>query len=264
VTDSDESIEPTPPSAEAVARRALIIEFQIEHAMSAPDSEILHAIGTWAPGEMEQLEHGVRERQQQLLATLRETGLWEDASPQERVFFETTPTQLSQRQLADTSWRLESEACLAWALQLTTDIPPFDEEAERDEILPTVATERPVEFIRDARLRPKEQIAAARDRAQMWHWRARTRLLAEEGYEPGPEEQTLDDIVREVAPRASADGLIPPPIDGDFPAYGVAYRDLPPEQYLEAMSIARERHFVLNWLCGYAPDNEWHDTPTDT
>jgi hypothetical protein len=29
-------------------------------------------------------------------------------------------------------------------------------------------------------------------------------------------------------------------------------------------SVAVERHFTLNWLCGYAPGNEWDDTPTGT
>jgi hypothetical protein len=29
-------------------------------------------------------------------------------------------------------------------------------------------------------------------------------------------------------------------------------------------SITEERHFALNWLCGYAPDNDWDATPTPT
>jgi hypothetical protein len=29
-------------------------------------------------------------------------------------------------------------------------------------------------------------------------------------------------------------------------------------------SATIERHFALNWLRGYAPGNEWDETPTDT
>ena len=49
-----------------------------------------------------------------------------------------------------------------------------------------------------------------------------------------------------------------------FLAFGKAYRDLGPEEYAIATSIARERHFALNWLCGHAPGNRWDETPTDT
>jgi hypothetical protein len=66
------------------------------------------------------------------------------------------------------------------------------------------------------------------------------------------------------APRAAAGGHIPAPIDEDFPAFGRAYRDLSPEQWSLANSIAVERHFALNWLCGHARGNRWSATPTDT
>ena len=43
-----------------------------------------------------------------------------------------------------------------------------------------------------------------------------------------------------------------------------SYRDLTDEEWSSIRSIAFERHFALNWLCGYAPDNRWDETPTDT
>ena len=57
-------------------------------------------------------------------------------------------------------------------------------------------------------------------------------------------------------------GLLPRPVRGDFPAFGTGYRELEPDQYAEALSIAYERHRALNWLCGYG--KSWHETPTDT
>jgi hypothetical protein len=53
-------------------------------------------------------------------------------------------------------------------------------------------------------------------------------------------------------------------IDEDFAVHGKAYRDLSPEEWSEVRSITLERHFALNWLCGYAPNNRWDETPTDT
>jgi len=58
--------------------------------------------------------------------------------------------------------------------------------------------------------------------------------------------------------------MIPTSIDEDFPAFGRAYRDLSSDEWAAVKSIAMERHFALNWLCGYAPENGWDDTPTDT
>ena len=55
---------------------------------------------------------------------------------------------------------------------------------------------------------------------------------------------------------------IPAPIDGDYPAFGKAYRDLDEIEYSTATSITTERHFALNWVCGYSDD--WDKTPTDT
>jgi len=45
---------------------------------------------------------------------------------------------------------------------------------------------------------------------------------------------------------------------------GKAYRDLSAHEWHEVGSIAVQRHFTLNWLCGYAPENRWDETPTDT
>ena len=72
----------------------------------------------------------------------------------------------------------------------------------------------------------------------------------------------LDAIARQSATLAFTEGSIPAPVDGDFPAFGKAYRDLDDDEYARATSIALERHRALNWLCGYASD--WDNVPTDT
>jgi hypothetical protein len=56
-------------------------------------------------------------------------------------------------------------------------------------------------------------------------------------------------------PFAFSDNLIPPPIGGDFPAFGKSYRDATHEKYSQLQSKAAERHHAMNWLCGSAPKN---------
>ena len=107
--------------------------------------------------------------------------------------------------------------------------------------------------------------------AEHWHWRSRTRQLTESGFEIDPDMEEfrksgfkcLDDIVRFSANQADAEGLHPT-VDQDFAVNGKAYRDLQPEEWWEVRSITMERHFALNWLCGYAPGNRWDETPTET
>ena len=93
-----------------------------------------------------------------------------------------------------------------------------------------------------------------------------TRRLIESGepIPPLPRNLSLDDVVRLTARAAADAGDFAEPCDEDFPAFGKAYRDLSPEEFAYATSIARERHKALNWICGHAPTNQWHLTPTDT
>lgn len=76
--------------------------------------------------------------------------------------------------------------------------------------------------------------------------------------------KTYDDIVRVAAKRARQDGILSATVDDDFPAFGKAYRSLSADEWSCIRSITMERHFALNWLCGYAPGNNWDETPTDT
>lgn len=55
-----------------------------------------------------------------------------------------------------------------------------------------------------------------------------------------------------------------PVVDRDFAAQGKAYRDLTDDEWSEVQSISIERHLALNWVCGYAPNNRWEETRTDT
>jgi len=157
-----------------------------------------------------------------------------------------------------------------WALGLLPGMPPYDTNAD-PELIGELPRETARGFIKSAQLRPQTQIDRARDLAELWHWRSRTRQLIEKGEALEADENmkaagfhSFDDIVRVTAQKAFEKGNIQACIGMDFPVKGRAYRDRSPEEWSEVTSITAERHFALNWLCGYAPRNRWDETPTDT
>ncbi len=157
-----------------------------------------------------------------------------------------------RREAAADPWTGEALGTLLWALQLA-ELPPYDEpfaSAALDVRLP------------DARLRAQDELERERDTARLWHWRARTADLAD-GDAPAALDRfaTLDQAVAAAAVRGHERGLLPPPLRGDFRAYGKIYRHLGTDERAEAHSIAAERHHALAWLCG---EGAWVDTPLDT
>jgi len=191
-------------------------------------------------------------------------------SPREQQFAATNMTTMTQAQRLAASWRTEALQTLLWALGIGSAIPPYD----------TAAANAPIEgysaaefdsALASAELRPLAELAAARGIAETWLWRARTQQMIKGGI-PLPQSpqllqagiKTYDDIVRATAKMASKRGTVRDIIDDDFPIFGKAYRAASEKEYYLARSIAMERLFVLNWLCGHAPEGRWDDTPTDT
>jgi hypothetical protein len=126
-------------------------------------------------------------------------------------------------------------------------------------------------LLQTARLRPKRDVDRAREIAELWHWRSRTRWLIEDGQslDPAPWMRdlglhTFHDIVRFTARGAAENGTIDRLVDEDFGVRGTSYRAMSNDDWSEVRSITVERHFALNWLCGFAPGNRWDETPTDT
>ncbi len=189
---------------------------------------------------------------------LRRENLADALSTNERHLIAKSLADWSKRESIAAGWRSETAGTLLWALSAYEEMPPYD---GRFESLPSlVPLLAPTSGFRTtASLRSPEAIGGARDLAELWHWRARTRQLRESGRGG---DNDLDAIARQAAALSHAEGGIPTPIDGDFPFDGKAYRDLDADEYALASSIALERHYALNWLCGYAED--WDRTPTDT
>jgi hypothetical protein len=171
-----------------------------------------------------------------------------------RAALEQVPSAGNDPAVIDAVWHGEAAGTLLWALQLA-ELPAYDTPFDFDEV---AATE-----LGDAALRDSGQIELECESARLWHWRARTsELQAAGGLELPERYANFDQLIAATAMRGYEQGVLPPPMRGDFGAYGKVYRHLLPEQKAEAHSIAVERHHALNWLCGLGSD--WDDVPLDT
>ncbi len=171
-----------------------------------------------------------------------------------RVALARLPEGADDPGVVDTVWAGEGLGMLLWALELA-QLPPYDRPFEAGALLET--------SVGDAVLRPDEEIGRARETARLWHWRARTAALQANGEVALPAPwQSFDQLVGATAMRSFEQGLLPRPLRGDLPAFGVVYRELNAEQRAEAHQIAWQRHRALNWLCGLG--RSWDTVPTDT
>jgi len=155
--------------------------------------------------------------------------------------------------VADALWRGEALGTLLWALELVA-LPPYDRPFDAEELLPLDAS--------GGELRGAEELLQERETARLWHWRARTAELSDAGSLEAPARFAgVDQLVAATAMRGHEQGLLPPPLRGDFGAFGKIYRHLTPPERAEALSIALERHHALAWLCGR---EDWSDVALDT
>lgn len=258
-----------PPAARDVAQRAIVLRCVVVYARSGPSPGLLKpAMQKWSDEDRRKFAQEREQRSRAIWAPIK--SLASKMSPAERELSKTTLLTISERQHIDASWRIEALQVLAWALGLIAKLPPYDAEAQ-SAFLSLIPADDGGEFSRSASLIERQEIEKAREAAELWHWRSRTRDLIEDG-QPWPSTPeaaaigvtSFDGIVRHTARSLAAEGTLTDVIDDDFPAFGKAYRDLTDDEWSRVRSITMERHFALNWLCGYAPGNRWDKTPTDT
>ena len=265
-------MDQTVPTLEQVARRLIVLKFLIAHAITSLPRDMLCALEqNWSAKEKENFSFEADEKNREFWERMRGLGLWDELTPRELRFAKSTIVNMTAKNQIDFSWRMEAAQVLMWALQMLKELPPLNYLADHD-LLKKIPSTKVTNFINNAVLHPHHEIETARETAELWHWRSRTRQLIENGRQPPVVDpamkhfglRTYDDIVRKTASNAYSAGTIASLVDGDFGVSGKAYRDLNDEEWSQVRSVTQERHFALNWLCGYAPNNQWDETPTDT
>jgi hypothetical protein len=256
----------TKPTPVEVAERLIILKYQTVHSMAIPPHHILQeARSNWSGSERKKYTKALKEKSDELVASMKHLQLWKHMTKEEREFISASAFKVKPQHHLNAMWRLESVVVLMWAMEMIEDFPPFDSQSEGD-LLQMIPYENVPEFIVGTKLRAEEVIEEMRSLAELWHWRSRTRELIEMGEVPPSELDfsSYDEIVRRTANLAFEHRDLPNMVNEDFPVKGKAYRDLSDREWSVVRSITLERHYSLNWLCGYASDNRWDKTPTDT
>lgn len=257
----------SPPNATEVAGRLLALRCVVTHAIGTP---LLSDLEDWTEADRLELATAQETQSKRFWDSVNSSPIFPYLSPWERQFATKTMVTMSLQQHLDGMWRLEAAQILMWALRLLAEVPEPDTQSDID--LPNrEMLNRPTSFLSSAVLRTQSEISRARNLAELWHWRSRTEELIREGPPLLPDEQMINyglrsyqDIVRVAVNAAYESGDIHFVIGDDFGVKGKSYAELSPEEWSEVRSISIERHRALNWLCGYSPNNEWDQTPTDT
>ncbi|MCC6521595.1 MAG: DUF4272 domain-containing protein [Polyangiaceae bacterium] len=257
------------PDAADVVRRAVILKHVVVYAGSTPPREVLPGImAKWTVEDRRRFRADADAQRDAFWSSL--DSLRGELSPWEQSYSRATMLTMTRQQQLDASWRTEAAVVLIWALGEIEFLPAYDVSADSDP-LKGFPPEPFADYVGRARLRARADIERARDTAELWHWRARTHEIMARGDRfPESDEarragiRSFADVVRLAARTAAERGTIPAALEDDFPALGRPYRELSELDFSRLRSIAAERHFALNWLCGCAPGHRWDDTPTDT
>jgi hypothetical protein len=249
-------------SAEAAAKRALCLGSVL---LRGEFEQVIAVTREQAPQEERPAIEAHRELSNEITAWLREEQLWGSLSARERKLLQKPLGTWSLRDRIDVSWRSEALHVILWALERQESVLPYDHQAGdlEPEMIKILGVLKPTQhFMKQAKLRPQAEIEKARLTAETWHWRSRTTLLQKspDKYKP-PEDLTFQQIISMSVEWAQKEGLFKP-IGDDYPAFGKPYSELSDDEWSTMTSIAMERHYGLNWLCGYSAD--WDNVPTDT
>jgi hypothetical protein len=267
---ADQTLTPLPPDQPTVIARCLclgtlIIRGSLERAMQLTDDPD-HAVA-------------FRELALRMSRWLNEQDFTANFTLEELAALSESAGAWTQARLVLQEGASESLGVLLWALSVHQDIPPYDEpfglpnlesllgfpasalldpRDERLQAFPRIGWEWLKQV---AQLRPQPVILEQRAAAECWQWRAHVASLQRAGVPP-PEGQEYAVMIAIAAEEAHAAGVIPAPVDRDFPLFGKAYAALSDDELAEATALANARRIGLDWLCGYA--TAWDNVPVAT
>ena len=250
----------TPPDAGAVMARLIIFKsILMKTVRTPPPEEVAQLKKRCTTHEWKQYLDELREENEEQIKVLKQDGMWKEMTKEERNFMKARALEITPQAYAIASWLAESAACLLWAVGYVSEMPAYDEEVG-SEAMDKFPAESASVLIKKARLRSPEEIEKQRGIAERWHWRSLIRIQQESEPSFTFPDCTMDELLQTISAKAAMDGEIPTPVEGDFPAFDKAYRDLTVEEFSVAASIATERHRAFDWLCGFAPKQSQKQT----
>jgi hypothetical protein len=215
-----------PPSAQRVARRALALTAVTARAILEQDAANPEAAETY----------------RDLLTWVRDLALDDELEPSEWEVLQRPLGRLDPQAQIDSIWRLEGLVVLAWALG-RFEVPPHDELVSLNPLwqsLGLLDVRVAKTLLAGPVLRPRQEIAALRNRMFALHWRLRNFRV-----NPG---------VMDFAKFARTCWFGPldltglPLVKGDLALRGKRIDRADADVVSAAHSAAQERHQAANWL----------------
>jgi len=233
--------DPRPPTAEQVARRALVLAAVCGRALLEQE---------------DRNDPGVEDTRQRLLAWIQAMGLEDDCEPDEMKLLQHPLGTPPKQDVINATWRLEGLGVLAWALNRFA-LPAYDQMVDPGKLLPSVAVlsdELAKVLLAEPALRPETELQAYETEILGIHWRLRDFTLR----------PTAMDF-RHFAENAWF-GKMPLEnvrlVEGDLALREFAIAKAPRDLFSGCMSAAQERHRAINWLRGYDEVYSQVDTST--
>ncbi len=250
-------------SAGEVASRALCLAAVITRAQA----ELLIDSHEEEPGFSYFLGGEAKEVPQIIQRWIDDEQLGPYFSPKERIMMAKPPDGFTIRERLDGWWRHEALMVLEWSLRIIEPMPSADTRVPMEDVLESAWLLRNTSsFRRTAKLRLAEEISDQRETAEFWLWRTRRTPRQRSGDQDFAKTEKSMAALRASADHAAATaearGLFKR-INGDFPAFGKAFRDLNDDEFNLIASISMERLHGLNWLC-VMDGLEWDDVELNT
>ncbi|SDT91564.1 protein of unknown function [Verrucomicrobium sp. GAS474] len=237
--EDQEYIEPPPPCAERVARRALI----------------LSAIACRGFAENEKPEEAVPIAKD-CLNWLISLGLDDDLSEWERALLQAPLGSLSSRDKNNASWLSEAVAVLAWSLG-KADLPLFDKQCDPAGVANGLGFLQPAgeTILNNPALLSPDELGDYNEFIYNLHWRLRSFSINKQKYD-------FESLARKAWGEPVAKyGL--QFLEKDLSLGGVPITQAQEVTWRTVLSITQERHRASNWLTGYASE-DFYEVTTDT
>jgi hypothetical protein len=240
--DDDENIEdPPPPSADRVARRALVLSVVVCRGFVEQDRA--------NPTEAKKLA----ERSFNWLDSL---DLSAELSDWERRVLTNPFGSLPERDCINATWLSEGLVILAWALG-RREIPDYQVQCDPGAIATALGFLQPraETALAGPRLRPDQELRSYNEFVYNLHWRLRDFSLAGRAYN-----------FRSLTVKAGGEPVLRYELElagDDLAVGGCAIVDAPEAERQLLTSVTQERHRASNWLVGYA-SADFYQVTTDT
>jgi hypothetical protein len=233
--------EPPPPSADKVARRAIVLS--VVACRGVVEADPANA-------------RGASDLAKRAYDWLRALGLDEELSAWERRVLESTFGKLSDRDRINASWLSEAVVVLAWSLG-KFELPGFAEQCDPSGaanslgfLQPTVST-----VLKEPELRSSDDLHEYNEFIYNLHWRVRDFSLNKRSYD-------FESLARKAwGEPVLRHGLLL--YERDLCVGGVPISRAEERVWRTLASITQERHRASNWLIGYASE-DFYQVTTDT